>query len=452
MLSGSLSAMLALMRPLATLAVTVAVLAPTAAVAEPGNLRETTESTYTLRPDESDVGVVHRITLTNERRKGKIKAWGPIRIPAEAEQPQISSNASAIQAVDSDAIGTTNILEIVPIKPRQKRTVKVSYDVASVPPGLPLTTRITPDYARFCWWGVGAENGSVQARIPAGWTTDTTLAAVRVTPVEGWTVLEKPRSVLPGDFYACTDAFRDGTEHRVYVLGPSEQLITIDAWLLDPEWREVMSRAVAIDLPALETLIGPPLPYPELRLQEVARSMPLHTRGDLRPESATLYIDEDLDDPAVATVALARTWFNPTTIAEPWLEQGLALWAGSAAVEQRCPEVGDAPIDPPPDLANWQSVTPAQTATDRLILAWQSAVACTIIEEAAVALGPLAMTQITTTLLGRPEPADRFAWLEAVEAQGVAAAEPIDTAFATQTLIEHGILSEADLAAIIAAE
>ena len=286
--------MLALTRPLATLAVAVAVLAPTAAMAEPGDLRETTESTYTLRPDEGQVHVVHRITLTNELRKGKIRAWGPMRIPAEAERLQISSNASGIEAVDSDAIGTTNILDLVPIRPRQKRTVKVSYDIASVPRGFPLTTRITPDYARFCWWGIGAEKGSVQARIPVGWTADTALAEVITTPVEGWTVLEKPRRQLPADFYTCTDAFRDGTRDRVYILGPSEQLISIDGWLLDPGWREAMIDSVAVDLPALETLIGPPLPYPELRLQEVARSMPLHTRSDFMPAPAKLYVDEDL--------------------------------------------------------------------------------------------------------------------------------------------------------------
>ena len=151
-------------------------------------------------------------------------------------------------------------------------------------------------------------------------------------------------------------------------------------------------------------------------------------------------------------MALARTWFNSTTIAEPWLEQGLALWSGFAAVERTCPDAGDAPIEPPPDLANWQPVAPAQTLVDRLILAWQSAVACTIVEEVATALGPQAMTQITTTLLDRPEPADRFGWLDAVEAQGAAAAEPVDTDFTAQALIEHGILTETDLAAIAAAE
>lgn len=445
---------LLLSRPVLALAVAVAMTlhAAAAAMAAPGDIREATRTVYTLDPDDGRVHVVHRIALTNERRRGRLGQWGTLRIPSEARAVRVRPGTTALREIDADPLGITYVLDLEPLAPRQKVALKVRYDLGSVPPGFPLSTRITPDYARFCWAGVGDEKGTVSARIPAGWTADTTLAEVTVSTADGDTTLRKPDSAFPGDFYACTDAFADGALDRVYVLGPSDQLITIDGRPSHLGWKDAMSRLIATDLPGLETTIGVPMPYPELRVREVARAMPLHTRADFRPEAALLSVDEDIDRPGVATVALARTWFNAGTIAEPWLEQGLALWSGLSAAGLPCPEAGAPPLEPPPRLADWHGPAPARHEIDRSTLAWQGRVACSIVEEAAAAIGAPAMTQVTRTLLGAPEPADWRAWLDAVEAHPVDPDADVTPDFAARALLEHGVVTAVELTAHRAAE
>jgi hypothetical protein len=437
-----------LTRPAAAVAIVIAALLVIGSVmtvlGQPGDVRENTRTTYTLLPEDGLVRVEHRVRLVNERDRGRVRGWGTLRIPSEAQDVQVGSGQEAtLVELEGDAVAAIYALEFAPIRPRQRRTITVSYDLTSVPAGFPLTTRVQPDYARFCWAGAGEQQGRVETILPATWTTDTTLSPVKVTTFGDATTLAKPNAAFPGEFYACTDAFASDMVDRIYVLGPSEQLVTVDGWLSDPGWKDAMTSAAATHLVELERILGVPMPSPELRIQEVARVMPLHARGDFRPDDALLYVDEDIDDPGVAAVALARTWFNDATIAEPWLEQGLALWAGLAAADLPCPIAGTAPIEPAPSLSEWFTQAPAPFELERTLLAWQGATACGLIEQVATAIGPEAMTQVTTQLLSASEPASWRDWLLAVEPR---LAETDDPDLARAGLLEHGIATAADLA------
>lgn len=432
--------------PLATAFLLVLAL-PGAALAGSDGVRETSRTTYTLVPEDRLVRVKTTIKLTNDRpRKGRaMDSWLSVRLPHEASSVEVEGGVSLGDPLEADAIATTRpIVFKKPVKPGKKRSVTIRYELTSIP-WLPLSTRVAPDYAHFCWSGMGSRKGTVEARIPAGWTADTTLAPVTTTDGAHHTTLAMPAGRAPEGFFACTDAFQTGSVDRVYILSPDEQLITIDAWASDLGWKDAMSQVVATDLRALRQLIGVAMPIEELRIQEVARTMPLYSGSDYRADDSLLYVDENIDQVGVPTVALARTWFSPSTIAEPWLEHGLGLWSGLQVMDRSCPAAGVSPVDPSPSLNEPQDHAASLYELDHRTLEWQGSIACDIVGRVADAIGSEAMTEVTTELLSRSEPAGWQAWLDSVEPR-LAAADGADPTLARELLLGLGLVTPESLA------
>ncbi len=428
--------------PRRSLVLTVAALLalPGAGLGAEDGVEDASKAVFKLDPDAGVVRFEGNITLRNaQARNGTaIEPTLSLRLPLETTEVRTGKGSVLGDRTSRDAVAATYPLTFKrAIKPGKQRTHAVGFELTSIP-WLPLTTRVAPDYARFCWFGLPTSSGSVEARIPAGWTAETTGAPITTKATPNATRLSMPRGQDPGTFRACTDAFLAGSVDRVYVLSPDEQLITIDAWGSDLEWKDAMSRIVATDLGELRELIGVPMPLEELRVQEVTRRLPLLGTDDFRPDQQLLYVDEGIERTEVATVALARTWFNASTIAEPGLEQGLALWSGLRVAGQPCPMAPAFEPDPPPTLAEWSDHQASLDQADILLAQWQGSAACDIVGQVAEALGPEATTQVIAELLSSPEPADWSQWLASVEWR-LTETEDADPALARALLAERGL-------------
>lgn len=432
-------------RALALMATLLAV-APGAALAADG-LREESHTTYTVRPDEGSVRVESAVTLKHDGPRGSaaIRTWTPLRLPSEAVDVQTGRAILLGDAAEADGLAITRPVTLrKPMKPGQQRSFKVDYDLVSIP-GLETTTRIEPDYARLCWTGLPTRKGSVKARFPAGWEVETTPGATALIDDGGRPTETMISGTSPADLAVCSDAFHPDSVDRVYILGPDEEVVTIDGWGSHPGWKDAVSQAVAVDLRNLRRLIGVPLAVSELRIQEVARPMPTYVMGDYRADEALLYLDEDIDRAGVATVAFARLWFNGATVAEPWLEQGLARWSGLSAIGEACPDAGAAPVDPAPSLAAWPDPSASLFLVDRRLLRWRSDVACGAVAAVADAIGPEGMTGVVTELLSADEPVGWRDWLDLAEVR-LEKLEVVDRSLARDLLIELGLVTAEDLA------
>jgi hypothetical protein len=182
-------------------------------------------------------------------------------------------------------------------------------------------------------------------------------------------------------------------------------------------------------------------------------------RSDIRPAEGRLFIDEDLDMIGVPTVALARTWFNASTLAEPWLEQGLSMWAGLTVADASCPDPGVAPESAAAGLSDWAEPAGKPPGWDGGRLYYQTAAACTAVERLAEAVGPAGMASALSAFLSAaptygsvartPRGADgRADWrdfLDAIDELGLIPAGEPDLELAERLLVEYGIADEATL-------
>ena len=444
------------------------------------DLSEESTATFTLLPDEGRVAVENRITIRHRKQPTTRmdpceddpekfcevdvnyfwSAWGPIQVPATASNVEISVADGGAQMIEQDEDWVSYVVTFPELHYRQNRKVKISYDLPGAGPRSGLGTRVTDAYARFCWHGEPADGGSVTAILPAGYQDRTFGGRVKAKRSARKSTLKGTVKGDPAAFYACTDAFQPDQLARVYVLGPSEQVITVDNWPEDPEWRDSLLDVVGVDLAELERLIGSPMRFDELTVLEVARTSPFGSSDDFDPARAQLRIGDDLDTPGVATTALARTWFNEDTIADPWLREGLALWSGLTAAGAACPVLDTLPDQGVPDLTDWPRGLERPGSDAARMLEHQRAVACSIVADTAGIIGPEAMASVVASLVADtsaygsqpavpasdPAPADWHDWLDAVDELGLMPAGGTDLEVAERTLLEHGIASAGDLA------
>jgi hypothetical protein len=110
--------------------------------------------------------------------------------------------------------------------------------------------------------------------------------------------------------------------------------VVVQAWPDDPKWGAFMARQVRRGLPALEQLIGRPLPaHSTLQVRESAEPGLEGYSGWFDYDTGVVELGEELD-PIVATHELAHGWFDDDTSYHRWVTEGLAETYANAVVRR----------------------------------------------------------------------------------------------------------------------
>ena len=267
---------------IAALALTASI--PASASAALNGIKETAKSTFTLLPDERVVRAETTITLFNQKKPTKsrgrcknaprrtcttttsyyIEGWAPLHIPPDAADLEISGRGVESVFVASKTAGATYAVRFPRLNYKKKQVIDVSYDLPDAGPGADARTRITDAYAYFCWEGQEGDANTTRTILPPGWQSTTTGAQTTVTSGPAATTLTVANKKLPATTTLCTDAYIPEAMERNYTVAPSGQLVSFDRWPDDPDWSGELSTLIQDELPALESTIGSPLPYPAL--------------------------------------------------------------------------------------------------------------------------------------------------------------------------------------------
>ncbi len=463
----------------AALALVVAI--PTSTLAVMDEVKETSKSVFTLLPDERKVAARATVNLVNQKKplvsrgpcKGAprrtctttlryhITGWGPIQTPLDAVDVTVTGRKAEGVPIGSDPAGTTWVATFPPLYYKKKQVLEIAYDLADSVMAAGQQTRVTTGYAHFCWWPEATDKGTARAILPAGWEVRSTGAATKTRTSAGSTVVSLANQKLPGNAVICTDALDPDAMVRTHILAPRGQLITLSAWPDDQAWATSMATVIEEGLPLIERLYGSAMPFSSLTIQEAARVNDFGSPTDLDRREGRLLMDEDFEIGAAPLAALARTWLTETSIADPWLAEGLALWAGLVAAGYGCVPASEYPADGAPDLHDWQ-VRHEPNAVAPMLPVWQAMAACTIVEEAAEDIGMVRMRAVIDSLLaGTPRygdgsgaatgPADWTDWLDAVDELGYVPAGVNDLGTAERALTTYGVATMEEMAGRLSA-
>ena len=418
-------------------------------------LDERASTTWRILPAEGVAHVATTATLTNKQKPGGwhrvpctggkrgvckertryyFDHWGTIWVSNQALDLAFGGPGVTGEFTDVSGSGSRYTVRFPRLHYKKKQQVTIDYELPSVAAGVHEPTRIEDAYIHFCWYGEDVDGGTVKAILPPGFQPiSNDYGQPRVEQTADGVVLSSPSAKgNPAEFFVCTEAVApDRYEYTYLTSDDGNGLVTIAAWPADAAWAARMIGEATTARPWLEEQLGSPLPVRSLTVREVATQGARGVDAEPVPVDGVIGVSEAAREPGVLSVPMARTWFGPQAVRDPWLAEGLAAWSGLAAVGAGCP----APAAPepateaaaetaPPVLGDW--VVPGrndgQPMWDRFI--HQSAVACEIVQTAADAIGTGAMTAIVAELLASPTPVGATDWL--VEVAVASDAETVD--------------------------
>ncbi len=235
-------------------------------------------------------------------------------------------------------------------------------------------------------------------------------------------------------------------------------MIEVQGWPEDPQWVQQASTAVRTALPALESLIGLPVPGSgTVAIREVTEAdLGGDYAGSYDADTDVAWVSEDLDETTVAH-ELSHVWFNSRLFSDRWLTEGYASYAEKTAAAndyQACkrPEVYTG-SGQPPALNTWKVLGPRATADDRDAVSYQYAASCWIVTAVADAIGDARFTQVLQAAsrheiayagAGAPETVgsgavDWRTWLDLVDERGMVAAGRTDLDYVQRLLADFGV-------------
>lgn len=431
----------------AILGLILAVPASTLAAGDGDELDERANTTWRVLPDERVAHVSSTATLTNKRKPGGwhrvpckggkrgickertryyFDHWGTIWVSDAATGLAFGGKGVTGAFTDVSGSGSRYTVSFPRIWYKQRQQVTIDYDLPSVEVGIDAPTRIEEAYIHLCWYGENADGGMVKVNLPPGFEPVAHhYGAPEVQQGPDSVILSRPTTKgNPAEFFVCTEAIAPDQYEYTYLTGDDGQgLVTIAAWPGDDAWAGRMIAEAEAARPWLETQLGSALPVSSLTIREVSTQGRRRGGADLWPIDGVIGISEAVDQPGAVSVPLARLWFGPSRVRDPWLAEGLAMWAGHAAVGSTCPSP-IVPEDGIAELDEWVTAGPIDDLPTWDRARYQSAVTCQIVETAADAVGSEAMTAILAELIASPSPVGTTDWL--VEVAVASDAETVD--------------------------
>lgn len=370
-----------------------------------------------------EVTVEIRSTLTG--RKGPDQTdirgrYGPYLIPGVATNLVAGGRGVTLDAPDvEDGMGVQDALFTAP-QPKARQRVRIDYTWPGGPEGDGVTVPFTTEgYTYLCWPGQPAPSGS-----PRRGSTSLVIPGTHYLYHHGPDAgkvgheilgLEKTTASLRGKVAfarpgVCTEVI-DGRMVVVGEAGTESSPLRTFAWPADPEWSAFIAEAATDALPALEAFFGSPQPIFALGFREAADVVYPYSAGDLEPQLRTFAVTASTREPAEVATRLARAWVatESSPITDIWLREGIARYAGHAAVGQGCPE----PVSSEVDLLGAMT-DPTDSRDPEAWMAWDTAsdMACGVVERRAQAIGHEALGAIVAEFVTSESPVTTQDWID----------------------------------------
>jgi hypothetical protein len=416
-------------------------------------ISSSSRAVFRLVPGRNRVDVTVDMTVTNRSRQFFITQWQFFAVMG-AQRVRFSGASGQVVGQHGELIRYA--LTYPPLYPGQTRRIRATYRLPGGAPRTGTRTRVTPAYAHFCWHGQVTDTGTVTAILPRAFDSVTQHGAVRTRRVGDRIEITARRTRSPGQFYACTDAFRPGRLQRAETTSPGGQTVVVEGWPDDPEWTPRMVATLDDILPRLEDLAGSPIPGDSLIVRQVASQALGPYAGDFSHRTGQVRVSEFHGSPLLIAHEVAHAWFNPTTMRGVWMPEGHAEWSARAVHGMDCEPHGPWPGRGQPRLRDWRYMGAQPDPVVRAIVTYQYAAACTIVQTVARLMGEDAMREVHRALLERtpkyggtpvrrPPRPDWREWLDAVDEVGLVPAGVADLDAAERVLVEFGVARPRDL-------
>ena len=322
------------------------VVGPAVALAADPDLTVVTDATYTVRPDDGNVGVSVAMTARNRTKETRTRRFFYdhtfLAVQPGATNLRISGPKGARVRVARRSEDST-LLRVdfgSRLYSGKAATMKVGFDLPGREPGASPQVRVGGGLVTLPVWAFasnGARGSSVAVRFPPGWDVAVESGELprRETTADGGTVLEAGPLAAPLDFFAFVSAQRPA----VYVERPltvpvdgQEVDLLLQAWNDDAAWADRVGSQFAAALPVLRGDIGLPWPADDpLVIHETASRTPDASAGVFDPAENRMDVAYWADRGVVIHQA-AHGWFNGDLLADRWANEGFAsLYALRAA-------------------------------------------------------------------------------------------------------------------------
>lgn len=312
--------------------VILAISTPLAAQTE--GLAYTEDVTYTVLDDSVRVNLAATMTNTTvERREGDTVLFsffdtlvfvapnGLTDLNITSAGAQLSSSAEAID--DDFAVITAALPER--LSSGESRDFEISYTLPRGEFRSDGAFISNPAHHGFPLWSFSDPGtGSLTLRVPEDAEVSEIGETIEPGPIVDGFATWVPRSFdVPEDFFTFVNVVRESRldERNFAVAG---QDILLRSWPGDTEWADFAQAAIEEGIPALEDLIGTPIPEQDT-LEVTASVTPLlfGFAGWYNPADTSIEIGNELDR-GVMLHELSHAWFNDELFIDRWVVEGLA--------------------------------------------------------------------------------------------------------------------------------
>lgn len=318
---------------LATLVLVVLAFA-TPVAAQTEGLEYSEDVTYTVLEDSVRVDLDATMTNTTvERRQGDtvffsffdtlvfIAPSGLTDLTITSAGSQLLSTA---EAIDDDFDVVTAVLP-ERLSSGESRDFDVSYTLPRGEFRSDGAFISNPAHHGFPLWSFSDPGtGSLTLRVPEDAEVSELGETIEPGSAEDGFITWVPRNFdVPEEFFTYVNVVRDSRlEERNFEV--ADQDISLRSWPGDTEWADFAQDAIEDGIPALEELIGTPIPEQDT-LEVTASVTPLlfGFAGWYDPADTSIEIGNELDR-GVMLHELSHAWFNDSLFADRWVLEGLA--------------------------------------------------------------------------------------------------------------------------------
>jgi hypothetical protein len=333
----------------------------------------------------------------------------------------------------------------------RSRTIHASYDLRSSAPRTSGGIRAGEAYASFCVSGNGPDGGQIRVITPNGFDfshSDSAGLTFAASHSNGRTVYASGRIASPISAASCFEGTNLEGYSRVAVRAPGGRSVIVASWPEDKLWASAVANDVLSSLPALQQLVGRPLPGSgPIEIREVTGLGDY--AGFYNADSNVAAVSEHFSQPGLVAHELSHAWFNNVNLASTWISEGYAGWVASQNGAASCDRAPTYPGAGKPDLQNWTYVGPKATAAQRSVVDYQYDAACWVVASVASRIGEARMTAVIAAVFDgysaygsasakNSSPATWQSWLDAVDELGMVPAGESDLDLVQQQLVRVG--------------